>query len=470
MDRLPRGEGTSGRTELLPPPVEPMLDRKRGPGGEKVELVRQTRTYELITPLFGGGVEPRAADPVTPIRASEVRGQLRFWWRACRGGSYNRNLQKMREAEAALWGAASTPKKPRPSKVQVTVRVTDRGDDQPVFKKDVKGRARPERGWEQLAYAAFPLQDVSESESAGKVLGGVKFELDIVFPRSEQAEVEAALWAWETFGGVGARTRRGFGAIRLVRVDGKEQPLLAVDALVNDVKGHLRQYVASGDWPGGVPHLSGNPRMAAVRVPRRARPGDGRIDGEEVRQAWVRLIDCLARFRQSRTKGLSTRGPGRSDWPEANEVRRLAGSKGSSREAGDASAIHKFPRGALGLPIIFHFKGDPGDPSQDWVLQGPEKSWDRLASPLILRPLACKDGAIGLAVILEGTRVSALPGRPVVREKNGREGVPGREFPADTELASDEAKKIRPLNGQVDVLNAFLDAVRREESGATRRR
>ncbi len=466
MGRLPRGEGVSSRTELLPPPVEPMLDRRRGRDGSELELVRQTRTYELITPLFGGGVDQRAADPVTPVRASEIRGQLRFWWRACRGGHYEEDLGKMREAEAGLWGAASTSKKPRPSEVQVTVRVTDRGVEQEVF----KWRAKPETGWERLAYAAFPLQDASESRCVGKVLEGVKFELDLVFPRCKQVEVEAALWAWETFGGVGARTRRGFGAIRLVRVDGKEQPLPAVDELAGDIQDRLRQYVVSGAWPKGVPHLSADLRMAAVRVRRPARPGDARRDGGEVRQAWEHLIDCLRRFRQSRTKGASTRGPGRSDWPEANEVRRLTGSKRSPQEAGDASAIRKFPRGALGLPIIFHFKGDPGDPAHDWVLQGSDKAWDRLASPLILRPLACRDGAAGLAVILEGTGVSALPRRMVVKEKNGKEGAPGREFLADTELTPDEAKKIRPLNGQVDVLNAFLDAVRREESGATRRR
>ena len=43
------------------------------------------RTYTLLTPLFGGGVEPREADPVSVVRATAVRGHLRFWWRAVRG-------------------------------------------------------------------------------------------------------------------------------------------------------------------------------------------------------------------------------------------------------------------------------------------------------------------------------------------------------------------------------------------------
>ena len=40
------------------------------------------RTYTLLTPLFGGGVEPREADPVSVVRATAVRGHLRFWARA----------------------------------------------------------------------------------------------------------------------------------------------------------------------------------------------------------------------------------------------------------------------------------------------------------------------------------------------------------------------------------------------------
>ena len=36
---------------------------------------------ELITPMYGGGVRPGEVDTEMPVRASAVRGQLRFWWR-----------------------------------------------------------------------------------------------------------------------------------------------------------------------------------------------------------------------------------------------------------------------------------------------------------------------------------------------------------------------------------------------------
>src|SRR5258707_1039102 len=70
-------------------------------------IIIQEREYELITPLFGGGVEKQVADPVTLIRGTEIRGHLRFWWRACRGGQFGGDLAKMKEAEDNLLGKAN---------------------------------------------------------------------------------------------------------------------------------------------------------------------------------------------------------------------------------------------------------------------------------------------------------------------------------------------------------------------------
>ena len=61
----------------------------------RADLIVQERTYKLITPLYGGGVEAGKTDSVTPIRGTEIRGQLRFWWRAMRGGQFNGDLQTM---------------------------------------------------------------------------------------------------------------------------------------------------------------------------------------------------------------------------------------------------------------------------------------------------------------------------------------------------------------------------------------
>lgn len=82
------------------------------------------------------------------------------------------------------------------------------------------------------------------------------------------------------------------------------------------------------------------------------------------------------------------------------------------------------------------------------------ESHDRLASPLILKPLACRGGAVGLAAVLEwdpvdseepytppgGLKLQNAPDNPAVKSR----------------LTKEESKSIEPLNGDPDVLRAFL--------------
>ena len=82
---------------------------------ERVVTVR----CRLITPMFGGGVTPGEVDREMPIRASALRGQLRFWWRLLYGAG--RKPSDLFAVESALWGGISS-KGPRTSRV--TLRVT----------------------------------------------------------------------------------------------------------------------------------------------------------------------------------------------------------------------------------------------------------------------------------------------------------------------------------------------------------
>jgi CRISPR-associated protein Cmr1 len=326
----------------------------------------------------------------------------------------------LKEAEDLLWGAASTPQKPRPSQVHIDVEITNHGQEEQPFQT----RTRASQNWRDLAYAAFPLQ-----EAHGKVRTGVNFTLTLTFPQSQQAEVEAALWAWETFGGIGARTRRGFGALRNLD-SSPPQP----NGIQHFIEAGLQQHVTAGTWPSGVPHLSHNVALMKITA---AHP--------DSRAAWKHLIRRLKDFRQSRYPGKGPNRPGRSKWPEPDEIRRLTGQR-SSLHATPLSTVQKVPRAAFGLPIVFHFK-DTDDPN-DTMLQGQEH--DRLASPLILRPLVCAKGqAVGLALILEGTNITRLPGGLMLKD------APGNP-PVRANLTPTEASTISPLGGKVDVLQAFL--------------
>ena len=241
------------------------------------------RTYTLLTPLFGGGVEPREADPVSVVRATAVRGHLRFWWRAVRGWRAGGSLERLWELESALFGHAGEG---GASPLSVEVEVLREGEKVGIAQY---GRAVQ---W----YLGFPLRGDKEW---APVKEGVAFRLRLRFPEKVGElnfweELEAALWAWETFGGIGARTRRGFGALlpQGAGVPGEEE-----------IREKLRQYSQKAGWPEGVPHLT---PKSFVRV---------------VPLSWKELAERYQAFRQARPGG-DPRSPGRSYWPEPDGVRR----------------------------------------------------------------------------------------------------------------------------------------------------
>lgn len=447
----------SGR-ELMPPPVRPQFNQRKTENGT-VELVNQIRSYELITPMFGGGVIPGESDPVTIVRGSEIRGQLRFWWRACKGGRYNGDLRGMKRAENEIWGAASTEKKPMQSQVEIAIFVEHDGEMEHPFEvvadQRTRGMDKPKPKLKinesvAPAYAAFPLQPSEKEMRVGgigmktkTVRTKVRFTLKITYPKKYCGEVEAALWAWETFGGIGARTRRGFGALKLVGVDNKPVAPPRTDEVEAKIREGLKKHVIKGIWPPGVPCLSLNQRMKITS------------GFKESKAAWKYLIKQLREFRQSRYQETSPKQPGRSRWPEPDEIRRLTGCR-CDRHATPVSLVRKFPRAAFGLPIIFHFKdektGDPYDTKLHFRNYENLKDYERLASPLILRPVACADGAVGLAIVLEGTGIAMFPGGLVLR-KNEDADV---NWSVDAIIDPQEAHKIPPLDGELDVLQAFL--------------
>lgn len=446
MIRIPKDE--SGNV-IYPGQIN-ILPDVRMIQGRPVAMVTQTRSYELITPMFGGGAQPGVADPDIIIRPSGIRGQLRFWWRACKGGDFDGDLEAMKEAEDMLFGAASTPGKPRPSQVEVAVNVTDKGQPVQPFVLEYRGDKPPRiRSKNDIPpYASFPLQptqdEINRYRMATKinpVRSKVKFDLIISYPENQKEAVEAALWAWETFGGVGGRTRRGFGALNLTAVDGKPAPLPKGQDAELSIKKGLKAYVTHSNWPDNVPHLSKEPKMAVTKV--RKSPDE----------SWRHLIRNLQSFRQQRYEGTEPNTPGRSKWPEPDEIRRLTGHT-SPKHSREVSTIRKFPRGAMGLPIVFHFKDErEGDPPTT-TLQGSTKGYERFASPVILRPLAYEGGqSVGIALVLEGTQVFEIPDSLVLKTEDGK------QHKVEAAVTPEEAAQIPPLKGNPDVLEAFLDFI-----------
>lgn len=453
------------------------------------DIIIQVREYKLITPLFGGGVEKSEADPVTIIRGTEIRGQLRFWWRACRAGNYA-TIKDLKEAEDKIWGAANkkrvdnknkdtseqaNPQEKPKETVQIAVEQISEGTPDTPFEKN--GR---EKRNQRIAptYAAFPLQptdDDKKSKAPPKnVWQNVTFKLTISFHKDFQEEIIAALWAWETFGGIGARTRRGFGSLRCISITENKEPLsinlpeASKDKVKEWLDKNLETYMSKGPWRVNIPHLPlsfkerENLKLLFIE----------KIYNEKANDLWYDLINALKRFRQARYASIRTnaKNPGRSMWSEPSTIRDRDYTNQSypyHRKPIPDPPVKKFPRAAFGLPIIFQFKdsnkekpsrsNDPDSDPRKTVLEMQE--YERFASPLILKPLACQDNdTVGLAIILEGTSLDSQ--QLVLKTQEGKQDQWNAQAfldPGETlELRAENGKKIR-LDSNTDVLQAFIN-------------
>ena len=328
---------------------------------ERVEL---TLDILLVSPLYGGGVEAGQLDPITPFRASSIRGNLRYWWRATRGGQFD-TWEKMRDAEAAIWGDTE-----QASRVQLRVQIPENW---------AKGRVLLRKYERDLnrKYALFPpynQKNVNLDDPGKQFLESGRFSVTLSLQSEKLSpDVNAAIWAWTNFGGLGARTRRGAGALFCERYAGWDEGHVAGD-------GKTRPWstLKGGKIVWGPPKKGTNAWA----------------------DAWTEVVQLYREFRQDRI------GRGPTAWPEPDEIRAIRQGSGKASDAG-------FPRGSLGLPIVFHFK-DRSEPS-DQTLSIAEEG--RMASPVILRPFAAsKDLAYPVILLMN----SPGPQQLYLYEKGGR--------------------------------------------------
>lgn len=325
---------------------------------------------ELITPLVGGSAKAATIDTRYPVRGSGIRGQLRFWWRLLNRNSFVENgalnVAAMRAAEFAIWGSTKSP-----GNVVIDVN-RDSGDlaTTPFGAGNANNFVwNPPFDSPELQYVAFPFKPhqneapntpVKHFLAPGQAPG---FALSIsravpagapnALNDGQWSQVQSAVRAWISFGGIGARTRRGFGAIRCLNADFSpaNSPPSGCRLLVHPVAANNQDSIA----------------------------------------AWRKCARTLWEFRQG---GRGNNGRGRSRWPEPDSLRAAWGHAAPNH----GNPVHPdhvgtFPRAALGLPIVFHFKdhrdGDPGDITLNPFLRlvDGQPSGDRMASPILIRPV-----------------------------------------------------------------------------------
>lgn len=349
-----------------------------------------TLHLRLITPLFGGGYEPRELDLACVIRSATIRGHLRFWWRALYGGQY-RSSEELFNAESALWGAAAEEKQECVGKVSLRVTKVD-WNEQTVTVNDFCPRDCPAKVGPEAQYLLYVFQEQKRDNiPPAKGARDVQFTLRVTFHdvTSEQhTQVENTLKAWIAFGGVGARTRRGCGALTVTHE--REKWLPSADP--NAQKEWFAKLLPSLNQ-------AGSPRFTLLH--RASIVCGAPKDAGQATNILHELGGFWARFRKGHV------GQGQTYTP-------MAGCKWKDYH-GALVAFNRHRDNSIslckpffGLPIVYQrFETVSYAPT----LESQETG--RMASPVILKPMALADGRIcPICVVLSAPRPRAIRIKP----------------------------------------------------------
>lgn len=392
------------KPNLSPPELRP--SQREAP--DEIEIT-------LVTPMLGGGVVAGRVDEDYPIRASSVRGALRHWWRATTGVTLS-SPEEMRMREASLFGLSSGDGTPG----CLAVKVVSSQNARPSLLRD--------SAEDIPAYARGILIEKQETpqDKLNQVLpAGFKFTVCLSvrdLDEEPRTELLAALEAWIRFGGIGARTRRGFGA-------------LSTEREMN----FLGQVLNRGN---------GFPLEPGFTSLQNARLLCSKKAGKSANAAWGLSVGMLSRFRKAESPQLGepprdgkVKGGrmGKTPWPEAMSIR-------SGKDL-------KLPRAAFGIPMQIRslVRGDFGE----FHVFGYGDS-DRLASPLICRPVKIDHEWYAAVLILghvppvpEKVRAGQRIGEPASKRVSlSAESHPSR-------LKGDSAEEQPFDQPHSDVLDAF---------------
>jgi CRISPR-associated protein Cmr1 len=343
-------------------------------------MERETLQVEFVTPCFLGGASQGAE-----WRAASIRGELRWWFRAVAGAELG--LEEVRKAEAAIFGSTER---------QAQLRIRALGGPAPVSHPFGQGR-NPD--WLAAAYGA-PSEEarlairsnpihylgygpIDRGEMKREYLPpGASATIELrwgpgTLEEKNQKLFEKALWAWLNLGGIGGRSRRGFGSLRLLRMEGGRGPAILPELAPTDRKAleeQIKRFLRSAQGKSGGrqewTHVSGDSRVFL---------------GCEAFQTWEgameRLGAWLIGFR--RRYGKQTDGRTIDGLSLAGRDYEWAAPKGGNQKGG-------FPdRAGFGLPLPFtkHGRGQTvlwGTPPKERRDDQEREKDSRRASPLLL--------------------------------------------------------------------------------------
>ncbi len=349
--------------------------------------MKQTRieaTYQVVTPLFCGGASP---EDTVEVRMPSFKGVLRFWWRALAWPHFQGDLKSIHENENRLFGSAAGGR----SRVSLRLALDPSTPDGRKPKRVAKARVLEDPKTKRVVgegvrYLGYGLMEAFGSKQKGTREGELLrpcLEAPLQFTvgltgrdlgEDERALLLRALEAMGLFGGMGARSRRGFGSmvLKTLTVDGETR--WQAPSNPSALKDAIRR-VWPDARPAGVPDYTAFSKDARCLV----------VAAEDGSVSALKMLDLLGReFVRYRSWGHKGKVLGEDSERNFKEDHDLM------KKSPDARRTHP-ERVAFGLPHNY------GKKPEDKI---EPKDFDRRASPLLFHIHMLGEQPVGILTFL----------------------------------------------------------------------
>jgi CRISPR-associated protein Cmr6 len=200
-------------------------------------------TLELVTPAFLAGAEQKAED--CQLRGATLRGLLRWWWRTMHAGFVD--VATLRALETLVWGDANTggavrlTVEPQGPILPLLYDYKERYSPKPDFQRIHQLQPPPNKTTQGLFYASYGVESSRGKPPRHYLEPGTRWAVRLVARptyrqqptgrtragRGEKIpaalileQAKAAIWLLTHFGGIGSKSRKGFGCFKDIRLEG----------------------------------------------------------------------------------------------------------------------------------------------------------------------------------------------------------------------------------------------------------
>lgn len=184
-----------------------------------------TFEIETLTPMFIAGADQSKAE----LREASIKGLLRFWWRALQAES---NLDELRKRESEIFGSSDEK---TGGGATFAIRVISKEDLKPTMNKfpsypdHVEGKSFKINILEYLAYGTYEYVKKQGNVFKREYYSpNTKFDIVLSYKNEKlKSDILKTFYVWSIFGGIGSRSRNGFGSFNIIN---KEESFKDIEA------------------------------------------------------------------------------------------------------------------------------------------------------------------------------------------------------------------------------------------------